>query len=62
LKRDPSLWFIGQYDSETLKKLLRDYLSKGRLTEQRIRDVLLKVLLRQRMLTREYLKKELLKS
>jgi len=51
----------GQHDPETLKKLLRDYLSRERVTNQRIRDVLLPVLLGQRTLTREQLKEELLK-
>jgi len=49
----------GQYDSETLKKLLREYLSKQQVTNLRIRDVLLAALLRQRTLTRDQLKKEL---
>ncbi len=50
----------GHYDSETLKKLLEDYLSIKRVTNERIRNVLLPALLGQRVLTREEFKKKLL--
>ena len=50
----------GQYDSDTLTQLLREYLSRERVTNQRIRDVLLPALLKRKTLTREQLKKELL--
>ncbi len=50
----------GEYDPEILRKLLREYLARQRVTNQRLRDVLLPALLRQKKLTREQLKKELL--
>lgn len=50
----------GAYDPEVLRKLLREYLGRQRVTNQRIRDVLLLALLKRKSLTREQLKKELL--
>ncbi|NLN59336.1 MAG: DUF91 domain-containing protein [Deltaproteobacteria bacterium] len=50
----------GTYPQEKLHKLLREYLSRQRVTNQRLRDVLLPVLLKRKSLTREQLKKELL--
>ena len=51
----------GEYDSDTLKKLLKQYLSRPAITNQRIRDVLIPVLLNQKTVTREQLKQELVK-
>jgi len=51
----------GEYDIDTLKKLLKQYLSRAAITNQRIRDVLLPVLLRQKTVMREQLKQELVK-
>ena len=51
----------GDYDLDTLKKLLKQYLSRSEITNQRIRDVLLPVLLHQTTVTREQLKQELVK-
>jgi len=51
----------GDYDFDTLKKLLKQYLSRSAITNQRIRDVLLPVLLHQPTVTREQLKQELVK-
>jgi len=50
----------GAYPRDKLQKLLREYLSRQRVTNQRLRDVLLPVLLKRKSLTREQLKKELL--
>jgi len=50
----------ANYDHETLGKKLTEYLSIGRVTNQRIRDVLLPALLKGKTLTREQFKKELL--
>jgi len=51
----------GEYDPDTLKKLLEQYLSRPAITNQRIRDVLLPSLIRQKSVTREQLKQELVK-
>lgn len=51
----------GGYDFDTLKKLLKQYLSRSTITSQRIRDVLIPVLLNQKKVTREQLKQELVK-
>ncbi len=51
----------GDYDFDTLKKLLKQYLSRSTITSQRIRDVLIPVLLNQTTVTREQLKQELVK-
>ncbi len=50
----------GTYQPDKLRKLLREYLSRQRVTNQRLRDVLLPALLKRNTLTREQLKKELL--
>jgi len=50
----------GTHDTEILRKLLEEYLSRGKVTNQRIKDVLLPALLKREALTREQLKKELL--
>ena len=51
----------GEYDQETLRQLLKQYLSRTAITNQRIRDILLPVLLQQKTITREQLKQELIK-
>ncbi|OFX17280.1 MAG: hypothetical protein A2Z18_06525 [Armatimonadetes bacterium RBG_16_58_9] len=51
----------GNYDEETLRLLLLEYLKKNAITSQRIRDVLLPTLLKKDVVTREQLKKELVK-
>jgi len=51
----------GTYDADTLKKLLKQYLTRPAITNERIRDVLLPVLLSQHTVTREQLKQELVK-
>jgi hypothetical protein len=50
----------GVYGSEDLRKLLKDYLARDRVTNQRLRDVMLPALLRKRMLSREELTGELI--
>lgn len=50
----------GDHFPDELRKLLREYLSRERVTNQRIRDVLLPALLKRKTLTREQLKKALL--
>jgi hypothetical protein len=50
----------GAYPPDKLRKLLCEYLSRQRVTNQRLRDVLLPALLKRKTLTREQLKKELL--
>ena len=51
----------GVYNPEVLSKLLQEYLSRQRVTNQRLRDVLLPALLKHKTLTRHQLKEELLK-
>lgn len=51
----------GTYETDVLRKLLREYLARDRVTNQRLRDVLLPALLRQKTLTRSQLKEEMLK-
>ncbi|MBT9149323.1 MAG: endonuclease NucS domain-containing protein [Dehalococcoidia bacterium] len=51
----------GSHEHDILAKLLKEYLSKDKVTNQRIRDVLLPGLLEQKILTREQLKKKLIK-
>ena len=48
----------GTYENDILEKLLTDYLSKEKVTSQRIRDVLLPALLTRKTISREQLKKE----
>jgi hypothetical protein len=50
----------GNHDLDTLRKLLIDYLTKNRVTNQRIRDILLPALLKRKTLTREELKQKTL--
>lgn len=51
----------GGYEPEVLRKLLREYLARQRVTNQRLRDVLLPALFKRKILSREQLKEELLK-
>lgn len=50
----------GSHETDSLSKLLKDYLKKERVTSQRIRDVLLPTLLKQKTISREQLKSQLL--
>ena len=50
----------GEYDADTLRDLLKTYLSRERVTIQRIRDVLLPALMKHKTITREQLKSEML--
>lgn len=50
----------GDYDSDKLKQLLVDYLSRNQITIQRIKDVLIPACLEKGTITREQLKNELL--
>jgi len=52
----------GNYDNETLKKLLIEYLSNARLTNRLIRDALLPALLKHKKLSRYHLQQEIIKS
>lgn len=52
----------GDYDEDTLTKLLKNYLSRSAITNQRIRNILLPALLKNKTLTREQLKQELINS
>jgi hypothetical protein len=49
----------GSYETERLEQLLVDYLSKPKVSNRRIKDVLLPACLKKGILTREELKKEL---
>ena len=51
----------GNYDDDELKQLLVDYLSRTQITIQRIRDVLIPACLEKGIITREHLKRELIK-
>jgi len=51
----------GNYDDNKLKQLLGDYLSRTQITIQRIRDVLIPACLEKGVITREHLKRELIK-
>lgn len=51
----------GSHDEDTLRRLLKQYLSREAITAQRIRDVLLPALLKRKVVTREQLKQELVK-
>jgi hypothetical protein len=51
----------GEYDEETLCRLLKQYLGRRAITCQRIRDVLLPALLKKNVVTRDQLKQELVK-
>jgi len=50
----------GNYDIEELKSLLKRYLSERRTTPRRIRDILLPLCLKHKIVTREMIKKELI--
>lgn len=50
----------GNYDVEELKKLLKRYLSENRTTPRRIRDILLPLCLKHKVVTREMIKGELI--
>ncbi|MHA1877867.1 MAG: hypothetical protein ACTSUC_15605 [Promethearchaeota archaeon] len=50
----------GNYDVEELKNLLKRYLSENRTTPRRIRDILLPLCLKDKVVTREMIKKELI--
>lgn len=47
----------GMHDSQTLKQLLHDYLSRDKVTNQRMCDILFPVLLKTKVLSRDQLKK-----
>jgi len=47
----------GTHDHQVLKQLLRDYLSRERVTNQRMRDILFPALLKTKVLIRDQLKK-----
>ena len=49
----------GDYDDDSLKQLLKQYLGRQVITSQRIRDVLLPALLKRKVVTRDQLKQEL---
>jgi hypothetical protein len=50
----------GAYEPDILSKRLKEYLSKDRVTSQRIRDVILPAVLKRKTLTREQLKKDMI--
>ena len=50
----------GNYDIEELKDLLKKYLSENRTTPRRIREILLPLCLKHKVVTREMIKKELI--
>ena len=50
----------GEYEPDKLKKLLTEYLSRPKVTNQRLKNVLLPALLKKKKLTREQLKQEML--
>jgi hypothetical protein len=50
----------GNYDEEELKNLLRKYLSEDRTTPRRIREILLPLCLKHKVVTRDMVKKELI--
>jgi hypothetical protein len=47
----------GSYDLPQLRQLLRDYLARDKVTNRRMRDILLPTLLKTKVLTRDKLKK-----
>lgn len=47
----------GAYEDDRLKQLLLDYLSRGKVTHQRMRDILFPALLKTPVLTRDQMKK-----
>lgn len=52
----------GQYDTETLKKLLGEYLSRDKVTNRRIRDLLFPALLASTVVTRDQLARAVLET
>lgn len=48
----------GAHDSDGLKQLLRDYLARDQVSNQRMRDILFPALLKTKVLSRDQLKKE----
>jgi len=50
----------GNYDVEELKSLLKRYLSENRTTPRRIKEILLPLCLKHKIVTREMIKKELI--
>jgi len=51
----------GEYDNDTLKELLKKYLSQNLYSSQRIREYFLPILLKKDVVTREQLKKEIVR-
>ena len=49
----------GEHEPEVLRRLLSDYLARPKVTNRRLRDVLLPALLNRKTLSREQLKQEL---
>lgn len=47
----------GNYDTPLLKQLLHDYLSRDKVTNRRMRDILFPALIRNKVVSREQLKK-----
>jgi len=47
----------GAHDAQSLKQLLREYLSREKVTNQRMRDILFPALLKTKVLSREQVKK-----
>lgn len=52
----------GNYEPERLKELLKNYLNNNQWSSKRIRDIMLPVLLKKDIITREQLKKEFVKA
>ena len=52
----------GNYETDELKELLKNYLNNNQWSSKRIRDILLPVLLKKDKITREQLKKEFVKA
>ena len=48
----------GRYEEQELKELLHNYLSREKVTNQRMRDIVLPACLKKKVLTRDQLKKE----
>lgn len=53
---------VGDYNDEQLKKLLTKYLSENRVSSKRIREILLPICLKNPVVTREMIKKELVEK
>ncbi len=52
----------GNYDENTLRNLLKNYLSRNQITIQRIKSVLLPACLQKNIVTRDELKSELIRN